>query len=487
MTNTTLSFVVPVYKKPPEVFRNCLRSLFDMSLKDIEVICVFDGSDPELEQIASEFKKVKLLIIPHGGACKARNAGLDVAIGKYVCFWDSDCIAKPEMAKRWVQEFEAVPDADFVYTGYEISKERGGIDSEPFDRYSLTCGNYISSMSPIKREKAHRWDESLNAAQDWDYWLTASERGLKGAWIPGSGFIADSPEGGISAEYWTTEKRDETMRIVREKHGIPDREIGVYSPRHFDRAVKIAKILGGDVIKPTGKSPDQYKMLVNLGHGNISASRFDGIGENVVKVQFWFPLEVEALSEAKYASVTELARISKSVKNFCATIYEQKKLASFGIEADILPLTLTEEDISKAETFLPEKYSVLVLVDESYGKLLKELEVDLPHIKFGWNQGKAKDYSCVMSFYQFASLDEAILIAHINGRNVISNVEAPYCGYVDPSQPWELFKKELYYKLRDYRNKPFNQEAKEYYRSLIDPEKFKNALLALKPTELAVV
>lgn len=482
-----ISFYIPVYKKPPEVFRNCLKSLFDMSFKEIEVIAVFDGVDLDLQTVAEEFKKVKIVVIPHGGAPKARNAGLQIAKGTYVVAWDADCLAKPEMAKRWMQEFEAVPDADFVYTGYEISKERGGFDSESFDAYSLTCGNYISSMSPIKREKAPQWDESLKAAQDWDYWLTAVENGCKGVWIPGPGFIADSPEEGISAKHWTQETRGETMRIVREKHGIPEREIGVYSVRYYDRAVKIAKILDADVIKSTGRSPEEYKMLINLGHGNISASRFDGISKETVKIQFWFPLEVEALAEAKYTSVTEMARISKEVKSFCGTIYEQKKLESFGIEADVLPLALAEEDLAKAETKLPDQHSVLVLVDENYAKLLKELEVDLPHITFGWNQGKVKDFSCVVSFYQFATLDEAILIAHINGRNVISNIQAPYCGFIDPTQTWESFKKELYYKIREYKTKPFNEEAKALYLDLVDPKKFKEELTALKPFELVIV
>jgi|SRR5688572_7477502 len=228
-------------------------------------------------------------------------------------------------------------------------------------------------------------------------------------------------------------------------------------------------------------------MLINIGHGNISATRFDGVPHGTIKIQFWFPLEVEALAEAKYASVTELAKISKSVRNFCGTVYEQKKLATFGIDAEVMPLALLQEDLDKAETSLPEDYSVLILVDENYGKLLKELEIDLPHVKFGWNQGKSKDYSCIVSFYQFAALDEAILIALVNGRNVISNIEAPYCGFIDPSQSWEAFKKELYYKIREYRAKAFNQEAKAYYMDLVDPQKFKETILSLKPCELEVV
>src|SRR6185436_12057199 len=145
------------------------------------------------------FKRVKSVVIDHGGAPKARNAGLDRATGQYAWFVDSDVYLKPGHVARMLEEFKACPDADFVYSGYEGTEGSGEFASESFNPYVLTCANYISSMAPIKREKAPRWDETLEAAQDWDYWLTAVEQGCKGVFVEGSGFIADTPHSGISA------------------------------------------------------------------------------------------------------------------------------------------------------------------------------------------------------------------------------------------------------------------------------------------------
>lgn len=479
-----ISFVIPVYKKPPEVFRKCLDSLFDKSVpKDIEVICVFDGEDAGLEKVCDEFPKVIRVISEHGGAPKARNEGLKEAIGEYVWFLDADCYLKPGHVARMLEEFKAVPDADFVYSGYEGTEGSGEFIPESFDAYSLTCGNYISSMAPIKRAKAPQWDETLEAAQDWDYWLTAVENGCKGVYVEGSGFIADTPNSGISSTKWNMQNRDETIRIVREKHGIINREIGVFSHNYRERAIKLAKILGGDVIKPTGPTPTLYKMIINIGYGFMS--RFEGIPEGTVKVQYWLPAEIEALRDAKYTSVMETIRIAKGVRNICNTIYEKNKLQEMGITADVVPMPLAAEDMAKVSTALPDKFKVLVATDKAYSELLKELPVDLPHIDFMFNAGKVSDFSAFLSFYTFAALDNAMLVAQVNGRHVISNVQAPYCGFVDPDQSWETFKRDLYNQLQAVKPLPINEEAKAYYLQEADPERFKQTIAAMLPVAVA--
>lgn len=485
MSAPIVSFVVPVYQKPKEVFERCLRHLFDKSApRNIEVICVFDGLNPELEMVAKDFK-VKSVVIEHGGAPKARNTGLDLATGKYVWFVDADVYLKPGHVKRMLEEFEAVPDSDFVYSGYEGAEGAGEFASEGFNPYVLTCANYISSMAPIKREKAPRWDETLKGAQDWDYWLTAVENGCKGTFVEGSGFIADTPSSGISSVAWNNENRDKTIYTVRHKHGIPDREIGVFTVGYQDRAIQIAEILGADIIRTTGLNPSIYKVIFNLGYNMVS--RFEGFGSDVVKIQYWLPGEIEGLRQAKYQTVMETIRIAKGVTNFCNTDYEKNKLAELGITAEVVPLPLHDKQREKVQKSLPEKFTVLVATDKAYSDLLKEIAIDLPHINFTYNTGYPKDFSCFLSFYQFAALDNAMLVAQVNGRHVISNVQAPYCGFIDPDQSWEKFKKDLYDKIREVQRKPFSSDAQDYYLSEADPEKFKQVIRGLLKKELVVV
>lgn len=480
----TISFICPAYKKPEAIVRKCLKSLFEQSVKDIQVIVVFDGPDEEMRKVVSEFPKVEQYVIEHGGAPRARNFGLSKAKGKYVWMWDIDCYIKPDHAKRMLDEFGAT-DADFVYSGFDMAEGGGSMESESFDRYSLECGNFISSMAPIKREKAFKWDETLEAGQDWDYWLTATENGLKGVFVEGSGFVTDAYKTGLSSDKWSAENRENTIRTIRRKHGIPDREIGVYSASYRLRGIQIARILEADVIKPTGLTPTVYKTIFNLGYSLMS--RFEGISDDVIKIQYWLPGEIEGLRDAKYSTVMETVKVSKKAINLVGTQYEKNKLADLAIETRVLPLPLLPEEIEKVSHELPKEFSILMATDEAYAKLLKEVAIDLPHIKFGYNSGKVSDYSCFMSFYQFAALDAAMLSALVNGRHVISNVQAEYTGFIDPDQSWEKFKADLYERIREVSKLPFNQEAQDHYLEVAGPAGFRSEILSMTKTVLEVI
>jgi len=61
-----------------------LKESFDMSLKEIEVICVFDGADAELEKVAGNTMCSRLSLSM--GAPKARNEGFKHTKGKYISF-----------------------------------------------------------------------------------------------------------------------------------------------------------------------------------------------------------------------------------------------------------------------------------------------------------------------------------------------------------------------------------------------------------------
>ena len=171
----------------------------------------------------------------------------------------------------------------------------------------------------------------------------------------------------------------------------------------------------------------------------------------------------------------------------CGTEYEKNKLADYGITADVAVLPLAEGDLEKLQTDLPQEFTVLVALDKPYAELLKNLEIDLPHIKFIYNSGKMKDFSCYLSFYQFAALDTAMLTAHVNGRNVISNVQAPYCGFIDPDQTYEKFKADLYEKIRETRPKQFNKGAQAFYLNLAEPDSFRRKIASYSAPKLEVI
>lgn len=90
---TKVSIIVPVYNVENYLER-CLQSLVKQTLKDIEIICINDGSTDNskniLEQYAKEDNRIILINQENSGVSKARNKGLELAKGEYIGFIDSD-------------------------------------------------------------------------------------------------------------------------------------------------------------------------------------------------------------------------------------------------------------------------------------------------------------------------------------------------------------------------------------------------------------
>lgn len=98
--NPKISIIVPVYNTE-SYLEECLDSILAQTLKDIEIICVNDGSPDHsqdiLERYAQKDKRVKVLVKENGGLSSARNAGMKIAEGEYIAFVDSDDFVAPEM------------------------------------------------------------------------------------------------------------------------------------------------------------------------------------------------------------------------------------------------------------------------------------------------------------------------------------------------------------------------------------------------------
>lgn len=88
-----VSIIVPVYNVE-KYLSFCLDSIINQTFKDIEILCVNDGSTDNsptiLEHYANFDKRIKIINKPNGGLSSARNAGIDGASGKYIAFVDSD-------------------------------------------------------------------------------------------------------------------------------------------------------------------------------------------------------------------------------------------------------------------------------------------------------------------------------------------------------------------------------------------------------------
>ena len=88
-----ISVIVPIYNVE-KYLEKCLDTIINQTFKDIEIICVNDGSVDCSRNILEEYKnkdsRIKIVDKENGGLSSARNAGLKIATGKFISFIDSD-------------------------------------------------------------------------------------------------------------------------------------------------------------------------------------------------------------------------------------------------------------------------------------------------------------------------------------------------------------------------------------------------------------
>lgn len=88
-----ISIIIPIYMVE-KYLKRCIDSVTNQTYRNLEIILVNDGSKDNCEKICDEYKQVdhriKVIHKENGGLSDARNAGLEIASGDYICFVDSD-------------------------------------------------------------------------------------------------------------------------------------------------------------------------------------------------------------------------------------------------------------------------------------------------------------------------------------------------------------------------------------------------------------
>lgn len=135
-----ISIIVPVYNVE-NYLKKCVESILSQTFTDFELLLVDDGSTDSSGEMCDELKRlderIKVIHKENGGLSSARNAGIDVAKGKYLTFVDSDDYIDTHMLevlyKNMVQE-----DADLSIVG--VTSVYSGQEPEitPSEKYVVT-------------------------------------------------------------------------------------------------------------------------------------------------------------------------------------------------------------------------------------------------------------------------------------------------------------------------------------------------------------
>lgn len=88
-----ISVIIPVYNAENYLYE-CINSIITQSYKNLEIICINDGSTDNSINILKRFQnydsRIIIKSIVNGGVSNARNVGIKLATGEYIAFIDSD-------------------------------------------------------------------------------------------------------------------------------------------------------------------------------------------------------------------------------------------------------------------------------------------------------------------------------------------------------------------------------------------------------------
>ena len=133
-----ISVIIPVYNVEKYVGR-CLDSVIGNTYKNLEIICVNDGSTDGglevLKEYAAKDSRIKIIDKPNGGLASARNAGIDAATGEYVAHVDSDDWIHRRYFEIFIKALEKCGDSDAVI--FNLISTSDTIEDKPIDADSL--------------------------------------------------------------------------------------------------------------------------------------------------------------------------------------------------------------------------------------------------------------------------------------------------------------------------------------------------------------
>ncbi len=131
-----VSVIVPVYNVKKNLAK-CLDSIIAQTLKDIEIICVNDGSTDGSDKVLEEYKKkdarIQVVNRKNGGLSAARNTGMPYAKGKYIGFVDSDDYIEPTMYELMYYNAEHFQSQMVICAAHKIDDTTGIVfDDDPY-------------------------------------------------------------------------------------------------------------------------------------------------------------------------------------------------------------------------------------------------------------------------------------------------------------------------------------------------------------------
>jgi glycosyltransferase involved in cell wall biosynthesis len=224
-----VSIVIPCYNHG-EYLQEALDSInIDNINYPVEIIIVDDGSsDHATIQKLDSLKQLNYTIIhqENGGPGKARNTGINIAVGKFILPLDADNKIKPNYINKAVPILEK-NQADIVYAVPEFfgdtSNKKRQFKVRPFDDLGLVTGNCADACAIFRKEvwiKNGGYDEAMPyfGFEDWEFWINASKNNFTFHFIKEKLFFYRIDNNSMISQFNNAERNVLMHRYLAKKH-----------------------------------------------------------------------------------------------------------------------------------------------------------------------------------------------------------------------------------------------------------------------------
>ncbi|MGL4570119.1 MAG: glycosyltransferase [Clostridium sp.] len=174
MDNIYVSIIVPVYNVE-DYIEECIESLINQTLKNIEIILINDGSTDKSLEILKKYSdidnRIKVIEQENSGLAMTRNRGVEESTGKYLMFIDSDDYIEKDMVYRMYMKAEKndcpliISDLELVWDDGKKNKLNGfkhdetkKYKSEELTDFLLNSEMYCQVVNKIYRRDL--WSEN---------------------------------------------------------------------------------------------------------------------------------------------------------------------------------------------------------------------------------------------------------------------------------------------------------------------------------------
>ncbi|MBN3961331.1 glycosyltransferase [Nostoc sp. NMS8] len=184
-----ISVIIPAYNSEKTI-KQTIQSVLNQTFTNLELIVINDGSQDSTLEIITQFQdlRIKVFSYANAGGNVSRNRGLNHAVGEFVSFLDADDLWTPDKLQSQLKALQGNVTAKVAYgwTDYIdingkflLSGKRINLNGNIYEE--LLLNNFLENGSnPLICKKSlitlGGFDESLNAAQDWDMWLRLASK-----------------------------------------------------------------------------------------------------------------------------------------------------------------------------------------------------------------------------------------------------------------------------------------------------------------------